>query len=154
MLEIYNFVILHYKEINMKKKVSILEIVATKIVIALLVAGYYWMWSRSDWMPEYRQYSAYFGGFLFLILLAHYHRVHKYKKERFDELAIKTLRKCDAICLKVLTVLMVIVAYAGGILGHVNAMSTAMMGWIIIGSIIAIAMLRTMLFLILNSKGV
>lgn len=131
----------------MKKKVSILEIVATKIVIALLVAGYYWM-------PEYRQYSAYFGGFLFLILLAHYHRVHKYKKERFDELAIKTLRKCDAICLKVLTVLMVIVAYAGGILGHVNAMSTAMMGWLIIGSIIAIAMLRTMLFLILNSKGV
>lgn len=138
----------------MKKKVSILEIVATKIVIALLVAGYYWMWSRSDWMPEYRQYSAYFGGFLFLILLAHYHRVHKYKKERFDELAIKTLRKCDAICLKVLTVLMVIVAYAGGILGHVNAMSTAMMGWLIIVSIIAIAMLRTMLFLILNSKGV
>ena len=138
----------------MKKKVSILEIVATKIVIALLVAGYYWMWSRSDWMPEYRQYSAYFGGFLFLILLAHYHRVHKYKKERFDELAIKTLRKCDAICLKVLTVLMVIVAYAGGILGHVNAMSTAMMGWLIIGSIIAIAMLRTTLFLILNSKGV
>lgn len=138
----------------MKKKVSILEIVATKIVIALLVAGYYWMWSRSDWMPEYRQYSAYFGGFLFLILLDHYHRVHKYKKERFDELAIKTLRKCDAICLKVLTVLMVIVAYAGGILGHVNAMSTAMMGWLIIGSIIAIAMLRTMLFLILNSKGV
>lgn len=138
----------------MKKKVSILEIVATKIVIALLVAGYYWMWSRSDWMPEYRQYSAYFGGFLFLILLAHYHRVHKYKKERFDELAIKTLRKCDAICLKILTVLMVIVAYAGGILGHVNAMSTAMMGWLIIGSIIAIAMLRTMLFLILNSKGV
>ena len=129
-------------------------ILATKIVIALLVAGYYWMWSRSDWMPEYRQYSAYFGGFLFLILLAHYHRVHKYKKERFDELAIKTLRKCDAICLKVLTVLMVIVAYAGGILGHVNAMSTAMMGWLIIGSIIAIAMLRTMLFLILNSKGV
>ena len=154
MLEIYHLMILHYKEINMKKKVSILEIVATKIVIALLVAGYYWMWSRSDWMPEYRQYSAYFGGFLFLILLAHYHRVHKYKKERFDELAIKTLRKCDAICLKVLTVLMVIVAYAGGILGHVNAMSTAMMGWLIIGSIIAIAMLRTMLFLILNSKGV
>ena len=146
--------ILHYKEINMKKKVSILEIVATKIVIALLVAGYYWMWSRSDWMPEYRQYSAYFGGFLFLILLAHYLRVHKYKKECFDELAIKTLHKCDAICLKVLTVLMVIVAYAGGILGHVNAISTAMMGWLIIGSIIAIAMLRTTLFLILNSKGV
>ena len=91
----------------MKKKVSILEIVATKIVIALLVAGYYWMWSRSDWVPEYRQYSAYFGGFLSLILLAHYLRVHKYKKECFDELAIKTLHKCDAICLKVLTVLMI-----------------------------------------------
>ena len=138
----------------MKKKVSILEIVATKIVIALLVAGYYWMWSRSDWVPEYRQYSAYFGGFLSLILLAHYLRVHKYKKECFDELAIKTLQKCDAICLKGLTVLMIIIAYAGGILGHVNAISTAMMGWLIIGSIIAIAMFRTTLFLILNSKGV
>lgn len=50
--------------------------------------------------------------------------------------------------------LMVIIAYLGGILGHVNAISTAIMGWLIIGTIIAITILRTIIFLIMDSKGV
>lgn len=32
----------------MNKKVSLREIVATKIGFALLLAGYYWTWARSD----------------------------------------------------------------------------------------------------------
>ena len=85
----------------MKNKVSIREVVATKIIIAILIAGYYWMWSRSDWQPEYRQFSSYWGFLLFLILIVHYFRVKKYKKEYFDEFAEKNLLRCDAICLKV-----------------------------------------------------
>ena len=138
----------------MKNKVSIREVVATKIIIAILIAGYYWLWSRSDYQPEYRQFSSYWGFLLFLILIVHYFRVKKYKKEYFDEFAEKNLHRCDSICLKIFCVLMVIIAYLGGILGHVNAISTALMGWFIIGSVIAITILRTIIFLIMDSKGV
>lgn len=113
----------------MKNKVSIREVVATKVIIAILIAGYYWLWSRSDYQPEYRQFSSYWGFLLFSILIVHYFRVKKYKKEYFDEFAEKNLHRCDAICLKVFCVLMVIIAYLGGILGHVNAISTVLMGW-------------------------
>lgn len=138
----------------MKNKVSIREVVATKIIIAILIAGYYWLWSRSDYQPEYQQFSSYWGFILFLILIVHYFRVKKYKKEYFDEFAEKNLHRWDSICLKIFGVLMVIIAYLGGILGHVNGISTALMGWLIIGTVITITILRTIMFIIMDSKGV
>lgn len=138
----------------MKNKVSIREVVATKIIIAILIAGYYWLWSRSDYQPEYQQFSSYWGFILFLMLIVHYFRVKKYKKEYFDEFAEKNLHRCDSICLKIFGVLMVIIAYLGGILGHVNGISTALMGWLIIGTVITITILRTIMFIIMDSKGV
>lgn len=138
----------------MKNKVSIREVVATKIIIAILIAGYYWLWSRSDYQPEYQQLSSYWGFILFLMLIVHYFRVKKYKKEYFDEFAEKNLHRCDSICLKFFCVLMVIIAYLGGILGHVNGISTALMGWLIIGTVITITILRTIMFIIMDSKGV
>ncbi len=138
----------------MKNKVSIREVVATKIIIAILIAGYYWLWSRSDYQPEYQQFSSYWGFILFLMLIVHYFRVKKYKKEYFDEFAEKNLHRCDSICLKIICVLMVIIAYLGGILGHVNGISTALMGWLIIGTVITITILRTIMFIIMDSKGV
>ena len=138
----------------MKNKVSIREVVATKIIIAILIAGYYWLWSRSDYQPKYQQFSSYWGFILFLMLIVHYFRVKKYKKEYFDEFAEKNLHRCDSICLKIFCVLMVIIAYLGGILGHVNAISTALMGCLIIVSVFAISILRTIMFIIMDSKGV
>lgn len=138
----------------MKNKVSIREVVATKIIIAILIAGYYWLWSRSDYQPEYQQFSSYWGFILFLMLIVHYFRVKKYKKEYFDEFAEKNLHRCDSICLKIFCVLMVIIAYLGGILGHVNGISTVLMGWLIIGTVITITILRTIMFIIMDSKGV
>ncbi len=138
----------------MKNKVSIREVVATKIIIAILIAGYYWLWSRSDYQPEYQQFSSYWGFILFLMLIVHYFRVKKYKKEYFDEFAEKNLHRCDSICLKIFCVLMIIIAYLGGILGHLNGISTALMGWLIIGTVITITILRTIMFIIMDSKGV
>lgn len=138
----------------MKNKVSIREVVATKIIIAILIAGYYWLWSRSGYQPEYQQFSSYWGFILFLMLIVHYFRVKKYKKEYFDEFAEKNLHRCDSICLKIFCVLMVIIAYLGGILGHVNGISTALMGWLIMGTVITITILRTIMFIIMDSKGV
>lgn len=138
----------------MNKKVSIREVIATKIVIALLLAANYWMWSREDWRPEYRHFQSTWGMFLLAVLFFHYMRVKKYKRENMDELAEKNITRCDAICLKIFTVVMLLTAYISGILGHVNAISTTAVGWIIMIAIIALSVLRTVLFIIMDTKGV
>lgn len=138
----------------MNKKVSVREVIATKIVIALLLAGNYWMWSREDWRPEYRHFQSTLGMLLLAVLFFHYMRVKKYKRENMDELAEKNITRCDAICLKIFTVVMLLTAYISGILGHVNAISTTVVGWIIMIAIIALSVLRTVLFIIMDTKGV
>ena len=35
------------------KKVTLKELVAGKIIFAVLVAFYYWMWARNDWKDFY-----------------------------------------------------------------------------------------------------
>ena len=37
----------------MNKKVSLREIVGTKIIYAIILASYYWMWARTDWKDWY-----------------------------------------------------------------------------------------------------
>lgn len=139
---------------KMKKRVSLKEVVATKIIFAVLIAGYYWMWSRTDWQPEYAHLQSVWGGLLLGLLFMHALRVSKYKKEGIDELAEKNLQRCDGICLKFFLVFMIIIAYLGGILGHVQAISTMFMGWLILGAVIAVSVLRTVLFVIMDTKGV
>ena len=138
----------------MNKKVSIREVIATKIVIALLLAANYWMWSRTDWQDYYQTIQS-IGAMVLLVFFAQQAiRINKYKKEGIDELAEENLRRCDSICLKVLVIVMAVTAYLGGILGHVDAISTATMGWIIVGAIFGLSILRTVLFIIMDIKGV
>lgn len=138
----------------MNKKVSLREIVATKIGFALLLTGYYWTWARSDWKPEYLRTQSVLGGMLIFLLLFHYTRVHKYKKESFDELAERNLKRCDAICFQILAAVLCVTAYLGGILGHTNAISTTTMGWILMLSLVALSIVRTILFYVMDTKGV
>lgn len=37
----------------MNKKVSLREIVGTKIIYAIILVSYYWMWARTDWKGWY-----------------------------------------------------------------------------------------------------
>ena len=37
----------------MKSNVTLKEIVGTKIIYALLLVCYYWMWARQDWHQYY-----------------------------------------------------------------------------------------------------
>ena len=37
----------------MKSKVTLKEIVGTKIIYAILLVSYYWMWARRDWHDYY-----------------------------------------------------------------------------------------------------
>ncbi len=88
------------------------------------------------------------------MLTVHAVRVSKYKKEQADELAEQNLRRCDSICLKVFIPAMLITAYMGGILGHVNAISTSVIGWIIVMTIFVLSIFRTILFIVMDTKGV
>ena len=138
----------------MSKKVSMREIVAVKTVFAALIAGYYWLWSRGDWQPYYQTIQYVVGNCLIFILLVHAVRINKYKKEGIDELAEQNLRRCDSVCLKILAPAMLVIAYSGGILGHVNVISTSFMGWIIVIAILALSIFRTILFVVMDTKGV
>ena len=51
------------------KKVTLKELVADKIIFAVLVALYYWMWARNDWKDFYPTIQTVVGGFTFLSLI-------------------------------------------------------------------------------------
>lgn len=138
----------------MSKKVSLRELVANKIVFAIFLAIYYWMWSRTGWQDYYQTVQS-IGAMVLIVFFAQQAiRINKYKKEGIDELAEENLRRCDSICLKLLVIVMAVTAYLGGILGHLDAISTATMGWIIVGAILGLSIFRTVLFIIMDVKGV
>lgn len=112
------------------------------------------MLSREDWNSYYPVIQCLAGGTLVFILFIHSIRISKYTKEGIDELAEINIRRCDAICFKLLIVVMLIIAYAGGILGHVNVISPSIMGWAIVISILITSILRTILFFIMDTKGI
>ena len=77
----------------MNKKVSLKEIVGTKIVYAIILTSYYWMWARTDWKDWYEMMQYVLGVFLFSFFSVQMIRISKYKKEGIDEMAkLETMR--------------------------------------------------------------
>ena len=138
----------------MNKKVSLKEIVGTKIVYAIFLTSYYWMWARTDWKGWYETAQYILGAFLFTYFVVQMIRISKYKKEGVDEMAEQNLKRCDAICLKLLIGAMVVVAFAAAILGHINTVSTGTIGWAIVLSILVLSIIRTVMFAVMDSQGV
>lgn len=75
-------------------------------------------------------------------------------KEGIDEMAEQNLKRCDAICLKIFVGVMVAVAFGAAIFGHINAVSTGTIGWAIVLSILVLSIIRTVMFAVMDSKGV
>lgn len=138
----------------MNKKVSLKEIVGTKIVYAIILTSYYWMWARTDWKDWYETVQSMLGVFLFSFFTLQMIRISKYKKEGIDEMAEQNLKRCDSICLKLLVCVMVAVAFGAAILGHVNVVSNGFIGWAIVLSILALSIIRTVMFVVMDNKGV
>lgn len=134
----------------MKKKVSLKELVGTKIIYAGLIAAYYWMWARQDWHNYYDaiQNAVFLFTILFFILQAS--RIRRYSKEEKDRQAIQTLRRTDAILLKVLAAAAVAIAFACA----VTFFDGRMAGYALVGTIFALTVLRTILFCVMDAgKG-
>ena len=138
----------------MNKKVSLKEIVGTKIVYAIILTSYYWMWARTDWKDWYETVQSMLGVFLFSFFTLQMIRISKYKKEGIDEMAEQNLKRCDSICLKLFVGVMVAVAFGAAILGHANVVSTGFIGWAIVLSILALSIIRTVMFVVMDNKGV
>lgn len=62
------------------KKISLLEIVADKIVFVILIAVYYWMWARNDWKDSYTTIQIIVCTFSFYYFVSRSIRLRDYKK--------------------------------------------------------------------------
>lgn len=133
----------------MKGKVNLREIVGTKIIYAVLVAFYYWMWARRDWHDFYItiQNVVSFLTLAFLVLQAS--RIRRYKKESFDELAEQNLKAADSICFKLSMVAFVVIAFMGAL----TILDAIAMGYAITGWLIVIMILRFIIFYVRDVKG-
>lgn len=134
------------------KKVSLRELVADKIIFAVLLAVYYWMWARNDWKDWYTTIQYVVAVFTFYYFVSRAIRVRKYKKEAPDEMAEANLKRCDAICLKIAAALIVVLGFvcAAGRF----ALSTEIIGYGLMGTLVVLAVVRTVLFCVMDKEGV
>ena len=134
----------------MNSKVTLKEIVGTKIIYAALLACYYWMWARRDWHDYYDTIQNAVVLFTIVFFLLQATRVRKYHKEETDELAIQNLRRTDAIGLKIMIAATVFIAFACA----VRAIDGPTAGYALVGTILVLAVVRFIIFCVMDSKGV
>lgn len=134
----------------MKSKVTLRELVGTRIVYALLLGFYYWMWARRDWRGYYDTIQIMVLVFTTVFLLLQERRLRKYHKEETDELAVQNLRRADSACLKLLVVAVAAIAF----LGAMMVLDAAVMGYALVGAIFALAVVRFIMFCVMDSKGI
>lgn len=134
------------------KKVSLREIVADKIVFAILIALYYWMWARNDWHSYYTSIQYAVFAFTFFYFISRASRLRKYKQELPDEMSETNLKRCDAICLKIGAAAVIAISFVCAV-GRLT-ITTDLIGYCLMGILIALAIVRTILFCIMDTKGV
>ena len=137
----------------MNKKVSLKEIVGTKIIYAAFLAFYYWMWVRTDWREWYQTVQMVLGLAIAVFFLLQYIRIRKYKQEGVDEMAEQNLKRCDSFCLKLFLAVMIIIAWVCAAFSHSNTINMGVIGWVIVLSILVLSVVRTVMFVIMDSRG-
>lgn len=134
------------------RKVSLREIVADKIVFAILIALYYWMWARNDWHNYYTSIQYAVFAFTFFYFISRASRLKKYKQELPDEMSEANLKRCDALCLKIGAAAIIVLSFVCAV-GRLS-IATDLIGYCLMGILIALAIIRTILFYIMDTKGV
>ena len=135
---------------NMKAKVSLKEMVGTKIIYAILLICYYWMWARRDWHNYYTTIQNTVMVFTFVFFIMQASRIRKYSKEEKDELAIRNLWRADAIGLKIMMAAVIIIAFACA----VTFLDGRMAGYALVGMVFVLTVIRFIVFCVMDSKGV
>lgn len=68
----------------MNSKVTLKEMVATKIIYAMLLVLYYWMWARRDWHEYYMTIQNMVVVFTVIFFSLRAGRIIKFSKEEKD----------------------------------------------------------------------
>lgn len=118
------------------RKVSLREIVADKIVFAILIALYYWMWARNDWHNYYTSIQHAVFAFTFFYFISRASRLKKYKQELPDEMSEANLKRCDALCLKIGAAAIIVLSFVCAI-GRLS-ITTDLIGYCLMGILIAL----------------
>ena len=139
-------------ERKVMKKVSLRELVADKIVFAVLIAVYYWMWARNDWQKSYATIQYVVSAVWLYYFVSRAIRLKKYKQEAVDEMAETNLRRCDSICLKIGVAAMIVIGFACAV-GRM-ALTTEIIGYALMGTLVALAIIRTVIFCVMDKEGV
>lgn len=134
----------------MKSKVTLREIVGTKIIYAVLLVCYYWMWARQGWQDYYDTIQNMVIVFTIVFFLIRAIRIRKYSREDMDELAIRNLRRTDSIALKIMTAAVAVIAFACA----VACIDGRMAGYALVGMLFVLAVIRFVLFSMMDSKGI
>ncbi len=134
----------------MKSKVTLREMVGSKIIYAALIVCYYWMWARRDWHNYYTTIQNMVFIFTIVFFAMQAGRIHKYSKEEKDELAVQNLRRTDAISLKIMMAATIVIAYACGV-AFING---TIAGYVLVGMIFALTVIRFVIFCVMDSKGI
>ncbi len=134
----------------MKSKVTLKEIVGTKMIYALLLVCYYWMWARRDWHDYYDTIQNTVVIFTIVFFGMQANRIRKYNKEEKDELAIQNLRRIDAIAFKIMIAADIVIAFACA----VGAIGGSTAGYALVGMILVLAVVRFIIFCVMDSKGI
>lgn len=133
------------------KKVSLRELVADKIVFAVLIAIYYWMWARNDWKNYYTTIQIIVCVFSFYYFVSRSIRFRKYKKETPDEMAEANLKRCDNICLKISVAALVLISFLCAV-GRF-ALTTEVIGYCLVSLLVLLTVIRTIIFYFMDKKG-
>lgn len=136
----------------MKKKVTLGELVGSRIVLAICIAVYYWCWARDGWGDYFisiQNCVAIFAVLFFFFLIM---RERKYKKEVIDELANANLKRCDSICYKIVIATIIVIGFLSAILRF--NISSEVIGYMLMGLLVVISIFRTILFCYIDKKGV
>ena len=129
----------------MNSKVTLKEMVATKIIYAMLLVLYYWMWARRDWHEYYMTIQNMVVVFTVIFFSLRAGRIIKFSKEEKDELAVQNLRRTDAIALKIMVV---------STACAVSFIDGALAGYALVGMILVLAIIRFIIFWVMDSKGI
>ena len=134
----------------MKSKVTLKEIVGTRIIYAALLVCYYWMWARRDWHDYYEAIQNTVVTFTVIFFALQAGRIRRYSKEEKDELAIQNLRRADAVGLKMMVAAAAVIAFACA----VGAMDAPAAGYALVGAILGLSVIRFIVFCVMDSRGV
>ena len=108
----------------------------------------------NDWHEYYVTIQNTIGIFAFFLFISLSIRMARYKKEVNDEMEITNLRKCDSICFKITTVLIVGIGFLSAILRF--KISSEIIGYMLMGrrrGLILISITSVILFCIIDKKG-